>query len=185
MDLDAIARELNYDRDEYELDDGRVIRFRVEQDSSDVMDMWTDDAYGKIAPVETHRYSDYEAPRPDGFNGRARKISLRDESYWWQPPADVPDEQIAKWYQTARQLLEEGFYSFGVELRDEDGSVIDDEWMGGVEPSALGWDADAHDYRRDLLGDLLIELMGRDEDRTKKLADEDAEHQHPWGMVDA
>src|ERR1700680_3055523 len=108
------------------LDDGRLLRCKVENDDMSVMDESApggDGFYGAFAWVETDRYYGRDKPRPDGFTGKARKMSTsRGDSYWWEPPSGdyelATAEDVDKFAAHVRDLVEYGFYGVVVELCD-------------------------------------------------------------------
>lgn len=145
--LAEIASVLDDDKP-YTLDDGRVLRFRIETDyDSDLNDY---DYLGKYAHVEPDRYYYVypHAPRPAGFDGRARIIRLRDVNVWWQPPTDYEkcDRSVRdSIYRTACEVLEYGYVYYFVEVcegQDAYGRLIvrDVASLGGIEPLLYGKD---------------------------------------------
>lgn len=84
---------------------------RPDEDTS-VMD--DGDWFGELAPV-TYRHNRYGDPRPAGFDGRARKLYTRHETYWWQPPADVDD--TATLSRELLDLMEQGYSVIIVSLK--------------------------------------------------------------------
>lgn len=139
MLVDRICEALVDDKDEYALDDTRALRLRIEPDDISPMDLWQPECYGKIAPVEWSRWENKQLPRPDGFDGRARKIETRDGGWWWQPPVDVSDEHVPLLMSLVTSVIREGFWSIGVELIDGNdayrrGIVTHAAWVGGIEP---------------------------------------------------
>lgn len=136
-----------------DLPDGRSLRLRCEQDDYSVLD---DDWYGKIAP-EKYRWGTREY-RPEGFNGRARKIRTRSDTFWWQPPDDVTDDQLNNLLNTLVDILEYGYSVLTLELlapeRDIYGyrPVLAAASLGGMEPFP------DDDHVRDVVADLACEL---------------------------
>lgn len=101
------------------------------------------DCYGKVEWVRPNEYNGRQN-RPDGFDGRAEKINTQRDTYWWQPPADIPG-----WYtdptvrqslrRTVTDILKWGFTSYT--LRAERQCPCCDKWdevgadyAGGYEP---------------------------------------------------
>lgn len=139
-----------------------ALRLKIESDQDYNLD-YADDCYGTLAPVERSRWEERERPRPDGFNGRARKITgnVQGDYYWWQPPAGVDHEHLLTLLELVRAIVAEGFYSIGVELLSGDDAyhqpiVIAAEWLGGVEP-AIG--AEGASYYREIVREQIVELL--------------------------
>ena len=151
--------DLTDDGDEVETSSG-TLRLRVEPDEIG-FDTWSDDCYGRVEYVDDrprHYVGQYPA-RPDGFDGNAEKIHVRDGAYWWQPPADIVrgTDVFTRQRRLVRDLLDYGFSSVGLELlkgTDAYGRpiVTNAAWLGGVEPNA---DAD---YLAEVVRDLASEL---------------------------
>ncbi len=166
--LDRICEALTDDGDEYALSDHQMLRLKIEQDESSV-DMWSDDCYGNLALVEWPRHGGHEKPRPEGFNGRARKIQAnRSDAYWWQPPADVNDAHVGDLMQLVTSIVREGFYSVGVELMDGTDAygrsiVTHAQWLSGIEPMAGTWEqeryAASRAYYNDTIREQVVELL--------------------------
>lgn len=146
---------LTDDHDIVTLPDGRELRLRVTTDDCDVMDLWSDDCYGK---VEWEARGDYP-PRPQGFDGNAEKLSIGrgNDKLWWQPPADGPKRTDVSAFRKLRadvtDLFEYGWQSIGLEILDgrdayNNPIVTWAEWVGGIEPFA-DWD-----YRCEVIGGL-------------------------------
>src|SRR5690606_5029391 len=94
-----------------DLPDGRWLTMDVAPDEyanpMDDMDegTWT----GRVEWGTRHPYTGYDV-RPDGMDGRARKVYTDGrDSVWWQVPDDVPAESIADMGRTIRDLLEFGY----------------------------------------------------------------------------
>lgn len=146
-----------------DLPDGRWLTMAVEPDDIDPLDdmgegTWT----GPVVAVERSSWSIHPEPRPDGFDGRARKLHVHDRGdYWWQVPADVPDDAIPTMARNIADLLGYGYLTVGVRLRE---TVTDSRGgahtvtvsmasMGGIEPFP---DAD---YLADVAADLIAEVL--------------------------
>lgn len=147
------------DGDTIELEDGRVLRYKTEPDYIDPFEEF--DSYGKVASADGSRANH----RPDGFDGNAEKLWLSRDAIWWQPPEDVKrtDEGFDTLRQVVRDLAEYGLVSVGLELLEGsdyygNGTVIDAEWLGGVE--AIMDDA----YRKTILSEQYEELRARHQD---------------------
>ena len=163
--IDRICEALTDDGDEYALDDARTLRLKIEPEYEiHPMDMWSDDCYGKVAPVEWSRWERKQMPRPDGFDGRARKLygSTQGECYWWQPPADVGDERLPELQSLVHDILTMGFYSIGIELIEGHDAyrrdiVREAVWLGGVEP--LQNDESSKGYYAEIIREQVEELL--------------------------
>ena len=163
--LEAICAELVDDGDTFTMDDGRVIRLKIEQEECDIFDLWEDCCYGKVEPVTLNRDYNYsERPRPAGFNGAARKLRVGrgHDGWWWQPPADVAQEHVESLRKLVTSIIEEGFWQVGVELlsgRDAYGQWIVQHaaWVGGIEP--MSWDASAREHYAEFVHDQVRELL--------------------------
>lgn len=97
------------------------VAIRPDEDSN-VMD--EEDWYGELVPV-TYRHNAYGDPRPSHFDGRARKVSFHraNDTYWWQPPADVPDKAdderltVAQLLRNLTDIVENGYNVVIVSLK--------------------------------------------------------------------
>lgn len=132
---------------------GQFVRVLTEPDlMSDPRD--GQDWYGRFEFFENRQRHD---TRPDGFDGAARKIGLRDGFLWWQPPADAlaDPELLVSLRDGLRDLAEFGFNCVVVELLDQSTDyygrpvVRASRSYGGIEPFS-----DLVPAIRDLLGDL-------------------------------
>lgn len=161
---DDILAALTEDGDEVQV--GRyTVRLRIEPDDiyfTDIAEMG--DCYGHTAWPERQTNDYGYASRPDGFDGFARKLQLRSDQIWWQPPDDLrkaPRHDVNEVAGNVRDILEYGFTAVGIELietvADSRGNehrvVADRAWIGGVEPFA-----DAA-YVRTIVSDLFAELQ--------------------------
>ncbi len=134
-----------------------ILRLRISGDEFMTIDDF-EDFYGRVTPQNKR-----DSRRPEGFNGRARKITNPSGTYWWQPPADVADDQLAELKRSVAQLIEYGFISVTLELiqgQDGYGRPIVREHVStfGVE-----WDASPSDIAR-IACDLFEELGAGDEE---------------------
>lgn len=89
--LDSLVKDLerNAERATYLLGDGseRVVVTLKPDDWGDVSH--DEDWIGKVAECSDGGWYRHK-PRPDGFDGFARKVrDERGDVYWWQPPADA------------------------------------------------------------------------------------------------
>lgn len=127
---------------------GRTVRLSVVSDGVQFADLAEmGDCYGHTAWCQ--RDPDYgrDRPRPDGFDGNAEKLHLRDGSVWWQPDPEGGTYRVkdpaafAAFRQQIVDILEYGFMSYGLELLDGTDAygrpvVTACAWIGGVEPFA-------------------------------------------------
>ncbi len=130
------------------------------------------DYYGKVS-----EYFDYwrghRQPRPDGFDGSARKIQVDRSGYvWWQPPKDGPKVDTEEFKELAllveRILIDgygdgDGYGMFGyqtlwVEKLDDEGNVVDSNNLGGVDPV----ESDS-EYIKAMVEEQIEELLGRND----------------------
>lgn len=144
------------------LADGRTLVMVVEADDADPMDdmgegTWT----GRVEFGTRSRTTGYDQ-RPDGMDGRARKLPTRDgDPIWWQVPDDVPADAIPTMARNIADLLEYGWRKIGVKLRetvtDSSGGAhtvtVREAWLGGIEPFP---DAD---YLAYVAADLVAEVL--------------------------
>lgn len=145
---------LTDDGDVFELAGGRSLRLRIDTDQDTEINDY--DCYGKIEWIARGHYQD---PRPEGFDGRARKLWGSSHPFWWQPWEGATEAQIAEAAPSIRELAEYGFKLVGLELREtlrdsrgtEHTTVVDTAWIGGVD-----------EFYSDLIGDLASELASND-----------------------
>lgn len=165
-DYSDIASELVYDDDTCELDDGRVIRLRVEPDDINPFEFYGDESYGKVAPVRNNRWSG-RSYRPVGFTGNAEKIwpPQNSDPIWWEPPKDGPKRGTPE-FKKLRALVADiaafGLSRFVLELCDGKDAysrsiVRRVASVGGIEPDP------EHAYRMEIVTDLLYELLESEE----------------------
>lgn len=144
------------------LEDGRALRLLVEHDpDTDINDY---DCYGKVAWVGRDRNTGLPSNRPEGFNGRARKLWTRSDSFWWQPPSDVRDEDLRDMAHHVSELVEYGFRCYVVELlgQEEDTDAVGHRPVLGV--NALGGvDTEDPSYVQEIVGDMARDLLGGDD----------------------
>ena len=167
--VDRICEALTDDGDEYALDDARTLRLKIEPDDISPLDIWSDDCYGKIESIDTYRSMRFgeRVQRPSGFNGRARKLvgSVQGEYYWWQPPADVTDEHLPALQRLVESIVQEGFYSIGIELVDGHDAyrrdiVREAVWLGGIEPRQGNmFNGEPRDYYADIIREQVEEML--------------------------
>lgn len=160
-DLSGLA----HDGDTVDLGNGLSLLLRIEGDDSGMgwNDMMDAECFGT---VEWTRATHGHAPRPDGFDGAARKI-LTDgwDVCWWQPPTAKAigtvwtDEQWREQTAYVRERVEYGWSQVGLELREtvtdslggEHAVVLDRTWLGGVDDTSS-------DYLPSVVSDLYAEL---------------------------
>lgn len=143
-----------YDGDTVELLDGRTLRIRIESDTIDPFD-WSD-CWGRVAHIP-NRYDGRRDPRPEGFDGAARKVRTGRDAFWWQPWHGATAEEARDAVPRIVDLLAFGLSIVFVEILDgcdAYGSPIvrDVASLGGIEPFADG------DYRASIVADLASEL---------------------------
>ncbi|HWC37358.1 MAG TPA: hypothetical protein VG476_02460 [Acidimicrobiales bacterium] len=147
--------ELRGNGDTIDLDDGRTLRLRFERDDLDPFREF-EESYGQVTHETSTRVNDFGYHvRPDGFGGRSRKVTVLGDTYWWNPPDDMPDDQIEQGKQTVRDLIEFGLCGVILEVIDPKDYLTDSESLWALEPSPDG------DYLLDIVGDLWGEIVGR------------------------
>ena len=132
--------------------------FRVGTAPDDWTTLGDEDWYGR---VEYRDDRDARRARPEGFDGAARKIDLRNGFLWWQPPADaIADPDLLRTMRAAvRDIAEYGYKVATVELLapepDHYGRpiVVNAASVGGIEP----FDEIGH-LVRDLIGELELDI---------------------------
>lgn len=155
IDLD----ELDEDGATVELEDGRRLRVRVVADEDASVNDY--DCYGRIAWVEKDRDYGRDKPRPEGFDGRAHKLSTyHGERFWWQPPWDMgmPADDLARSRGQIVELVEYGFHGIILELLDGEDAyhrpiVVDVASLWGIDDVGS-------EYVREIVGELVGELGG-------------------------
>lgn len=146
--LETIVEALDDDGASVECD-GRVWTVRTEPDEwTNIMDGDAGDWYGELSwdgPRNAYGWH----TRPDGMDGRARKIMHdRDAAIWWEPPADVTDADMLR--TMARQLRDILEYGYNVVVVETDDGRF--AALGGVEPFADG------PYLAGIVGELVDEI---------------------------
>ena len=164
----ATARDLVADDPSYgapaslALADGRTLVMVMDYDDANPMDdmgegFWT----GRVEFGIRSRTTGYDH-RPDGMDGRARKLQTRDgDPIWWQVPDDVPADAIPTMARNIADLLEYGYLAVGVKLRetvtDSSGGAhtvtVREAWLGGIEPFP------DTEYLADMAADLIAEVL--------------------------
>ena len=83
-------------------------------DVDDCFDLNDWDCYGRVQWAGRGGRSD----RPAGFDGAARKLWTRNDCFWWQPPADLVNNNLAlaELLPKVRDILEYGFRVWKVEV---------------------------------------------------------------------
>jgi len=150
---------LTDDGDTLTLDDGRVLRLKIECDQDATINDFGD-CYGISGYVENGRRNDYGYyPRPEGFTGNSEKLWWgNDGPWWWEPPTDVKrsDPVFKSLRDSVRELLEFGFKGVVLELcegKDYYGKQI-------VINSASLWGCDSVDapYLQEIVRELADEM---------------------------
>lgn len=166
------ADHLTNDGDTYEdAEHGITLRLCVTPDQDHSIDN-DGDWFGKVAWCDHTRDLSGYSRRPEGFNGRARKLWTQHDAYWWQPPDDVTDENLDTLQSTLVDLMNYGWNGYIVEvLRGEDAYhrpiVIGTAGLWGVECFA------EPSYIRSFVPDLIHEALadaGLDPDDYKETA---------------
>jgi len=151
MELD----KLRTDGDTIDLNDGRVLRLRIEVDQDSTVED-APDYYGLVGWSTTDRDTGHQR-RPSNMNGSA-EILRRDHRahLWWQPPADVEQDSRSELRNLVADLCEYGFKGVVLELcegEDHYGAPI-------VRDSASLWGIDSLEdgYLLTVVGELWGEL---------------------------
>jgi hypothetical protein len=148
---------LEDDGDTLTLDDGRVLRLKIEVDQDASINDF--DCYGRVN-MERIRRNDYgHEMRPDGFTGNAEKLWYgNDGPWWWEPPVDVKrsDPVFKSLRDNVRELLEFGFKGVILELLQGE----DAYHRPIVVESASLWGIDSLDngYIHEVVSELADEL---------------------------
>jgi hypothetical protein len=147
-----------------ELSGGRFVRLVIEHD--DEYSIADDgDWFGKVE--STWRFSGRaHQPRPEGFDGSARKIHVGGDTYWWQPPTDVLGDKDAlrKLTTAVHDALLHGYFIVKVEAwngTDAYGRpvITDYATLGAVDfNTAYAITGDDTGYLRDIVADLLADI---------------------------
>ena len=152
MELD----KLRTDGDTIDLNDGRVLRLRIEVDQNSTVED-SPDLYGLVGWSTTDRDTGHQR-RPSNMNGSA-EILRRDghASLWWQAPADITDDKARRELRAlVADLCDYGFKGVVLELcegEDHYGAPI-------VRDSASLWGIDSLEdgYLLTVVGELWGEL---------------------------
>ena len=160
-DVHPAIAELTGDGDTFELEDGRTLRLKVEpDDDSSIMDEQGEGVWcGRLAWVNRDRWTGHDAPRPDGFDGRARKLQRNSgDPIWWQPPEDLDADNIVAMSKTLLDLLEYGYCGVIVELCDGEDAyhrpiVVKTASLWGIEPFP------DKDYLAEVVRELVEEVL--------------------------
>lgn len=165
LDCRAIASDLA-ELDPGELlpiGDGVSVRYLTEVDDFSTVNDF--DYLGRIAPVERDRYYGVypHAPRPDGFDGSAKILTINGEATWWQPPTGwhtTTDETKRAVLDTLYRIIESGFQVVTVEVvegNDHYGRPIvrNAYSLCGVEPWAYNDRGSLVEVLCDLVGEVL------------------------------
>jgi hypothetical protein len=150
---------LTDDGDTLQLDDGRVLRLKIEVDTDASIN--DSDCWGKVYDGPALRRNDMGYyPRPDGFTGNAERLWYgNDGPWWWEPPADIKRGTPAfdEMRQQVRELLAWGFKVVTLELP----STCDRCGRSQVVESASLWGIDSLDngYIHEVVSELADELI--------------------------
>ena len=151
MELD----KLRTDGDTIDLNDGRVLRLRIECDPYSTVED-APDCYGLVGRSTTDRDTGHQR-RPSNMNGSA-EILRRDcrAHLWWQPPPDIEQDSRSELRNLVADLCEYGFKGVILELcegEDHYGAPI-------VRDSASLWGIDSleNGYLLTVVGELWGEL---------------------------
>jgi hypothetical protein len=149
---------LTDDGDALELEDGRVLRLKIEVDQDTSISDFPD-CYGRLTE-ERVRNNDLGWPaRPSDMTGNAEKIWYgNDGPWWWEPPVDVKrtDPVFKSLRDNVRELLAFGFKGVTLELL----STCDGCHRSQVDSSASLWGIDSLDngYIHEVVSELADEL---------------------------
>lgn len=148
--LAAATAALSDDGDTFELAGGQKLRLRIEVDQDTEIN--DSDCYGKVEWIQRGHHQD---PRPDGFDGKARKLWGASDPFWWQPWDGATDAQIAEFIPLLRELMEYGFKVVVLELLEVTTDSRGGEHEVEIDRACLGG-VDA--FYPDLIGELIGEL---------------------------
>lgn len=113
---------LRDDHDVIALPDGRSVRLLIQPDESTTIGEDGDGYwYGKLESLgRSWRWGEHPPQRPDGFDGRARKLrSHHGDTFWWQPPDDVTDpDALHELRGQLVDILDHGYIGIVLELLD-------------------------------------------------------------------
>ena len=156
---------LLHDGDTVDLPDGRSLHLQVSHDDfADWNDQMDAECFGVVKWTSVHDGDNGHAPRPDDFDGAARKIIVDyPHVCWWQPPTakaigTVWDaETFDKEARRVAECVNYGWKVVTLTIRetvtDSRGGKhtvdLDSASLGGVE-----WDAEGSEYLAEILDDL-------------------------------
>ena len=148
--------ELRDDGDVLKLDDGRVLRLRVEVDQNASINDYDSD--GRVEWTRNNPDTGH-SQRPSTFNGTARIIDRdRNSCLWWQPYEDLTTEQIREEEPRILELVTYGFKGIVLELLD--GRDAYNRPIVADIASLWGVDSLEDGYLAEILNDLVSELRG-------------------------
>lgn len=171
IDIDDLAGTLSIELGDYPIPgdtaeadvDGAdlMVRVRLEHDPDTTLDDYDEMIYGRLAYIQNN----YMPQRPDGFDGRARKLWTGGDVYWWQPPSDLEAEQLGALADVVTSILEYGFTGVWAEVYGTARDAYSREYqvematayMGGFDP--MDKYATSQDVLADLVGDALHQAM--------------------------
>ena len=152
----------------------QYVKLRVESDDISAFEHINDaDCWGRLEwTADDHDYWPTRSRRPnidDPVDRAHARIVQRDVHHhlWWWPTLSVWGTPRAEWarasdetFNEVQRLLEEGFYSVGLELHetltDSQGNthdvIVTQAWLGGI-------DCQSQDYLETIVADLWAELV--------------------------
>lgn len=147
------------DGDTLELEDGRVLRLKIEVDQDTELSDFPD-CYGTIG--DSRRNDGGNEIRPEGFTGNAEKLWYGNYGpWWWEPPTDLKrtDPVFKSLRDQVRELLAFGFKGVILELL----STCDGCGRSQVVKGASLWGIDSLDngYIHEVVSELADELEVR------------------------
>lgn len=153
QELTEIAENLISD-EKISLPDGTVLTLEVNDDYGFSTNDFAD-CYGMVEWC--HNTPGTE--RPQGFDGAARKIWVRHDCYWWQPPQDVVNnpEALLATRRSVIDLLEFGLQVVTVTHEKKCECCGMSKAAGVASLGGVEWYAD-QDYRMSVVADLVHEL---------------------------
>lgn len=131
--------------------DGRIVTVKTDYDDIDPFTEYED--LGRVSEGYAHRDTGRNR-RPDDFDGRACKLDTRHGPIWWQPPGEdyAPDDETREKIRLRVQdYLHEQWHYIVVTMR-----------VGDAVASVGALESDSGDYFKEVLGDLLDELLPQD-----------------------
>jgi hypothetical protein len=151
---------LREDGDTLTLDDGRVLKLKIEVDQ-DASINDSPDCYGKINDEVLRRNEMGYYARPKNFTGNAEQLRYGNYGpWWWEPPVDVKrtDPNFKALRDNVRELLAFGFNGVILQLcegKDYYGKlvVVNDASLWGIDSLDNGY---IHEVVRELASELEV-----------------------------